>query len=90
VKDDPGRELVTHDPADHGKFRTMGLRNVEQSPPYMHDGALATLEEVVAFYDRGGGEGGELEPLGLSEGERRDLVAFLKALTGSQRQPAFR
>ena len=89
VRNDPGRELVTHDRADHGKFRTMGLRNVEQSAPYMHDGALATLEDVVAFYDRGGGKGSGLARLGLSGQERRDLVAFLKALTGRQRQPAF-
>ena len=88
VAGDPGRQLVTRDPADRGKFRTAGLRNVEQSAPYMHDGSLATLEEVVAFYDRGG-DGTVLEPLGLGTGERRDLVAFLKALTGKQRQPAF-
>jgi cytochrome c peroxidase len=88
VAGDPGRQLVTHDLADRGKFRTAGLRNVEQSAPYMHDGSLATLEDVVAFYDRGG-DGTVLRPLGLDEGERRDLVAFLKALTGKQRQPAF-
>jgi cytochrome c peroxidase len=87
---DPGRELVSKDPADRGKFRTMGLRNIESSPPYMHNGALATLAEVVAFYDRGGGDDPQksplLEPLGLSEAEREDLVAFLRALTGTQRR----
>jgi cytochrome c peroxidase len=88
VTNDPGRELVTHDPADRGKFRTMGLRNVEQSPPYMHNGALATLEDVVVFYNRGS-DGGVLRPLGLSEQEQRDLLALLRALTGKQRQPAW-
>jgi cytochrome c peroxidase len=87
---DPGRELVSKDPADRGKFRTMGLRNIESSPPYMHNGALATLAEVVAFYDRGGGDDPQksplLVPLGLSEAERDDLVAFLRALTGTQRR----
>jgi cytochrome c peroxidase len=54
----------------------------------MHDGSLATLEDVVAFYDRGG-DGTVLKPLGLGAGERRDLVAFLRALTGKQSQPVF-
>jgi cytochrome c peroxidase len=89
---DPGRELVSKDPADRGKFRTMGLRNIESSPPYMHNGALATLADVVAFYDHGGGDDAHksplLQPLGLSEAERADLVAFLRALTGTQRRLA--
>jgi len=51
---DPGRALVTGDPDDFGKFRTVTLRNVAESAPYMHNGAYATLEEVVAHYVRGG------------------------------------
>jgi cytochrome c peroxidase len=90
LSQDPGRELVTKDAADRGKFRTMGLRNIERSAPYMHNGAVATLDAVVAFYDRGGGDDPHksplLKPLGLSEGERSDLVAFLRALTGRQRE----
>ena len=89
----PGRELVTKDPADRGKFRTMGLRNIESSAPYMHNGALTTLEAVVAFYNQGGGEDPNksplLKPLGLSEEEQVDLVAFLRALTGQQRNMLF-
>ena len=54
--------------------------------PYMHDGAFGTLEDVVDFYDKGGGENPNrsdlLLPLALTDGEKRDLVAFLKALTG--------
>jgi cytochrome c peroxidase len=68
----------------------MGLRNIESSAPYMHNGALETLEAVVAFYNRGGGEDPNksplLKPLGLSEEEQADLVAFLRALTGVQRE----
>jgi len=89
VEEDPGREQITKDPADRGKFRTMGLRNIEQSPPYMHNGALDTLEDVVRFYNAGGGEHPNksplMRPLGLSDREVGDLVAFLKALTGTQR-----
>jgi cytochrome c peroxidase len=90
LRSDPGRELVTKNPADRGKFRTMGLRNIDSSAPYMHNGALETLEAVVAFYNRGGGEGANktplLKPLGLSKEEQADLVAFLHALTGVQRK----
>ena len=90
---DPGRELVTKDPADRGKFRTMGLRNIESSAPYMHNGALTTLEAVIAFYNQGGGEDPNksplIKPLGLSEEEQADLVAFLHALTGQQRKMSF-
>jgi cytochrome c peroxidase len=89
----PGREAVTKDPADRGKFRTMGLRNIESSAPYMHNGALATLEDVVAFYNRGGGDDPNqsplLSPLGLTDEESRYLVAFLRALTGKQRAIQF-
>jgi cytochrome c peroxidase len=72
----------------------MGLRNVKDSPPYMHNGALATLEHVVRFYNEGGGEHpnkSELtQPLDLSDPEVQDLVVFLEeALQGTQRQPEF-
>ena len=84
---DLGRYEVTGDPADRWKYRTPGLRNVALSAPYMHDGSLATLADVVAFYDRGGipNEGLDplIRPLGLSERDRRALVAFLESLTGS-------
>lgn len=83
---DRGREEVTHEPADRFKFRTPTLRNVALTAPYMHDGSLATLEDVVRHYDLGGGadpaKDQRLKPLGLSETERADLIAFLKNLTG--------
>jgi len=70
-----------------GGFRTRTLRNVGVTGPYFHAGQLATLEEVVRFYDRGGDREGAgppsvfLVPLGLSDDEEADLVAFLRALT---------
>lgn len=89
LEEDPGRALVTKDSADVGKFRTMGLRNIAETAPYMHNGAFATLAEVVAHYNKGGGDHPNksrlVDPLGLSEAEQADLVAFLKALTGRQR-----
>lgn len=83
---DVGRYEVTLDPADSWKYRTPSLRNVVLTAPYMHDGSLATLEEVVEFYDAGGVENPQLDPLikplGLSAEEKRQLVAFLGALVG--------
>jgi cytochrome c peroxidase len=83
---DLGRYEITHDPADRWKYRTPTLRNVALTAPYMHDGSLATLRDVVDFYDRGGVENEGLDPrirpLGLSDAEARDLVAFLESLTG--------
>jgi cytochrome c peroxidase len=63
------------------------MRNVALTAPYMHDGSLATLGEVVDFYDAGGVPNEVLDPLirplGLSSEERADLVSFLRSLTGS-------
>ncbi len=83
---DPGRSEWTEDPADHGRFKTPSLRNVALTHPYMHDGSLATLGDVIDFYDAGGGENAnldpELRPLELTDLERGDLIAFLESLTG--------
>ena len=70
-----------------GAWRTPSLRDVSNTAPYMHDGLLPTLADVVWHYDQGGGEGGaigrsELSPLGLAAQDREDLVAFLESLTG--------
>jgi cytochrome c peroxidase len=77
---------VTNDPKDKYGFKTPGLRNIEQSSPYMHDGSLATLEEVVEFYNRGGVRpdirSNLVQPLNMSKSQEADLVAFLRALTG--------
>ncbi len=84
---DPGRFAVTKDPADLGAFRTPPLRQVAQTAPYMHNGSLATLEEVVDFYDRGGGADANrsplLLPLHLSAAEKEELLAFLRSLSGT-------
>jgi cytochrome c peroxidase len=83
---DLGRFEVTGLDHDRGAFRTPSLRDIARTAPYMHDGSMATLAEVVAFYDRGGNANphldGLLRPLHLTLRERRDLVAFLEALTG--------
>jgi cytochrome c peroxidase len=88
-----GRFAVTDDISAVGAFKTPTLRNIALTAPYMHDGSLATLEEVVEHYDNGGftGEGpatpylsGGIRPLNLTEQQEDDLVAFLKALTSPQ------
>jgi cytochrome c peroxidase len=84
---DLGRYEVTQDPADRWHYKTPSLRNVALTAPYMHNGSLARLVDVVEFYN-GGGFPNELSspllrPLNLSEPEKRDLVAFLESLTGA-------
>lgn len=83
---DWGRYEVTKDDADRGAFKTPGLRNVAETGPYMHDGSLETLDDVVAWYVKGGQPNAFLspliEPLDLTAEEQADLVAFLEALSG--------
>ena len=80
-----GRSLVTLKDEDRGAFRTPGLRMLERTAPYMHDGSLASLEEVVEFYRRGGAPNSHLssriKPIRLSDKDASNLVAFLKALS---------
>ena len=97
---------MTFDPADKGKFKPPSLRNIAVTAPYMHDGSIATLEEVIDHYARGGrlvpegtlingqdvsGDGGDnpnksafIQGFSLSEQERQDLLAFLRALTDEE------
>ena len=88
AKPDIGREAVTKDPKDRGKFKTPGLRNVANTYPYMHDGQTPTLEAVVELHNKGGIANPDLDslikPLGLTDTEEKDLIAFLKALTGPE------
>lgn len=80
---DEGRAAVTGRPQDRGRFKTPGLRDVEKRPPYMHDGSLATLRDVVEFYNRGTrNQTGRLAPLGLSNDDIDAVVSFLRALSG--------
>jgi cytochrome c peroxidase len=83
---DPGRISQTLRDGDQGAFRTPILRNVALTAPYMHDGSLKTLKEVVDFYIGGGSSNQfldkEIRPLRLTRQERDDLIAFLESLTG--------
>jgi cytochrome c peroxidase len=87
-----GRFVTTGNTLDIGAFRTPSLRNVELTAPYFHDGSAATLAEVVRFYLKGGNENPnrdwQLEPVSLTESEQRDLIEFLKALTGDDARRA--
>jgi cytochrome c peroxidase len=82
-----GRFSVTRVIADIGKFKTPGLRNIALTAPYMHDGSLETLEDVIEYYDKGGDDNrfkdSAIFPLHLTGQEKKDLVAFLGSLTSS-------
>jgi cytochrome c peroxidase len=83
---DDGRAAVTGQPGDRGAFKTPTLRDVARHPPYMHDGSLPTLRDVIQFYVRGGARNPHLDtqirPLHLSPADIDALVAFLEALNG--------
>lgn len=83
---DLGRYDVTGDESDKGAFKTPTLRNVARTGPYMHDGEISELREVIDFLDRGGRPNAQLSPkirpLDLAADEKRDLLEFLKSLTG--------
>ena len=84
--EDFGRFEVTKLDYDRRLFKTPTLRNVALTAPYMHDGSLLTLEEVVKFYNKGGSDDPLLSsmigPLNLSDSDIKDLVEFLRSLTG--------
>lgn len=82
---DLGLYYITKNPKDVNKFRTPSLRELKYTAPYMHNGIFYTLDEVVDFYNKGGGTGPNKSPLlkslGLSDQEKKDLVAFLESLS---------
>ena len=84
---DQGRARVTGRERDRGAFKTPTLREVARTAPYMHDGSLRTLEDVIEFYDGGGRPNPQIDPvirpLALTATEKRQLAAFLHALTGA-------
>ncbi len=96
IKDDAGFYYRSKNKWDKGKFRTPPLRYIAYTAPYMHNGYFYTLEEVIDFYDRGGvdEEGNStsfpenksplIKPLGLSDEEKEDLLAFLEAFSGDE------
>ena len=83
-----GRFNISHVLADIGKFKTPSLRNVALTAPYMHDGSLKTLKEVVEYYDKGGDKNRFLDPaifpLHLTQQEKADLVEFMRALNSDE------
>ena len=82
---DDGRFRLTGEESDRALFKVPSLRNIELTAPYMHDGFINTLEEVVEHYQSGGKNHSHkstlIQPLGLSESEKNDLIKFLKSLT---------
>lgn len=84
---DLGRFAITKDPKDWGAFKTPTIRNVALSAPYMHDGSLKTLEEVVEHYAKGGtpnkGLSDKVKKLALTAEQKADLVEFMRACTGA-------
>ncbi len=86
LKSDLGRYNESKDDFDKGAFKTPGLRDITKSAPYMHNGTVATLTDVINLYDYGGNTKENLSPfitpLELSSQEKKDLVEFLKALDG--------
>ncbi len=93
---DRGIGAVLGEPALDGFFVVPTLRNVARTAPYMHDGSIATLEEVVTFYREGGGRAKgvprariheHVRPFEISDRDAADLVAFLHALTDESRRP---
>lgn len=82
---DPGRFRLTGKESDRARFKVPSLRNVALTAPYMHDGSLASLEEVIEHYNRGGASHPHkselIRPLSLNEREKTDLQAFLHSLT---------
>ena len=87
---DKGRFTVTGKLEDQGAFKTPTLREVSRTAPYMHDGSLATLQDVINFYGDGGRKNPhldeEIQPRNLNIQEKKDLLAFLQSLTGKVHQ----
>ena len=84
---DTGLYEITQNPNDRWKYKTPSLRNVTLTAPYMHNGSLSSLEDVIDFYDKGGVKNSlqdsRIKPLNLENSEKDALVTFLKSLTGS-------
>ncbi|MFQ5507278.1 MAG: cytochrome-c peroxidase [Planctomycetota bacterium] len=91
-KPEAGRFAISGEDTDRGRFKTPTLRGLAQTAPYMHDGSLRSLRDVVHFYRRGGNENRWLDPairpLALSDEEVSQLVAFLEALSPADIRPA--
>lgn len=88
IREDPGQFALTHDEGDRGKFRTPSLLEVARTAPYMHNGVFGSLDEVVRFYNEGGGQSPNKDPrlrsLDLDDAEVAALVEFLKNLGSTE------
>lgn len=88
---DEGRFTITRNRADFKKFKTPTLREIGRTAPYFHNGAATTLAEVVEFYDKGGGndqqKDSRIRPLGLSAGDKADLISFLQGAFWGKNYP---
>jgi cytochrome c peroxidase len=80
---DAGLEIITHESDSDGGFFTPSLRNLNDQGPYMHNGMMRTLEDVVAHYNNGNEKSSELKSINLDQEETLTLVAFLKSLKGT-------
>ena len=89
LSDDKGRYMVNPAPETFMAFRTGSLRNAQYTKPYMHNGVFTTLEQVIDFYNTGGGAGRKLdvrnqtlspEPLNLTQAEKKELISFIRSL----------
>jgi cytochrome c peroxidase len=90
IDTDPGKYNLRHIEMHRNAFKTPTVRNIALTAPYMHNGKFSTLEKVVDFYDRGGGNGLGLKvpgqtlssaPLHLTKQEKEDIIAFIQSLT---------
>ncbi|HXG61846.1 MAG TPA: cytochrome-c peroxidase [Planctomycetota bacterium] len=91
---DPGRMKVTGREEDYGAFKTPTLRNIALTAPYMHDGSMRTLREVIDHYEKAPALNPKprnlsifMQPIKLTDSEKEDLIAFLRTLTGDKRPP---
>ena len=89
---DEGRFAISKDPIDHGAFKTPGLREVAKRAPYMHDGSMTSLVEIVKMYNEGGVKNPylskKIKPLHLSDDDVNAIVVFLESLSGEGYQDA--
>ena len=88
IYSDSGRYRLTQLNEDIGKFKTPSLRNIEITGPYMHDGSINTLEEVIEHYANGGknhfNKSEHINGFSISDSEKNDLIHFLKSLTDNE------
>ena len=88
---DVGRQAISKLLGDRGSFKTPTVRDIDRTAPYMHDGSLKTLEDVVDFYDKGGIANPqldeEMEPLKLTDAQKADLIVFMKKGLASSKYP---